>query len=171
MGFALALASSFCWSIATVLIKKLKDIPSMQLLAWVSVLVVPMLFVLSFLFEPERPPILQAPLSALLGLAYTALFSTIAAYGSWYFLISRYTAPIERVEELVAAHRAYLEEQYARGLFVVSGRREPWTGGVIIARGARDEIEAAVAADPFTVEGVAETEIVEWLVLFGRLGE
>ncbi len=90
---------------------------------------------------------------------------------SAFVLISRYTAPLEQVEALVPAHRAYLEEQLARGIFVASGRRVPWTGGVIVAQGTRAEVEAAVAADPFTQAGVAETELVEWLVLFGRLGE
>jgi uncharacterized protein YciI len=84
-----------------------------------------------------------------------------------FLLISRYTAPLERIEELVPAHRDYLQEQFAAGVFVVSGRRVPWTGGVIVARGTREQVEAAVAADPFTREGVAETELVEFQPLFG----
>lgn len=67
------------------------------------------------------------------------------------------------------AHRDYLQEQFASGLFVVSGRRVPWDGGVIVARGSRADVEAAIAADPFTREGVAETEIVEWEPLWGSL--
>lgn len=86
-----------------------------------------------------------------------------------FVLISTYVAPLERVEELVPAHREYLQERFASGLFVASGRRVPWTGGVIVARGARADVEAAVADDPFTREGVAETEIVEFDVLFGGL--
>ena len=84
-----------------------------------------------------------------------------------FVLISRYTAPLERIRELVPAHREYLQEQLARGLFVVSGRRVPWDGGVILARGTRADVEAAVAADPLTREGVAETEIVEFEPLWG----
>jgi uncharacterized protein YciI len=84
-----------------------------------------------------------------------------------FLLISRYTAPLERIQELLPAHREFLQERFASGLFVVSGRRVPWTGGVIVARGTRAEVEAAVAADPFTREGVAETEIVEFEPLWG----
>jgi uncharacterized protein YciI len=87
-----------------------------------------------------------------------------------FVLISRYTAPLERIQELVPAHREYLQAQFASGLFVVSGRRVPWDGGVIVARGTRAEVEAAIAADPFTREGVAQTEIVEWEPLWGSLG-
>jgi uncharacterized protein YciI len=86
-----------------------------------------------------------------------------------YVLISRYTAEQTRVEELVPAHRDYLRRHFASGLFVASGRRVPWTGGVIVARGPRAAVEAAVADDPFTREGVAETEIVEFEVLFGAI--
>ena len=85
-----------------------------------------------------------------------------------FVLISTYVAPQERIEELVPAHRDYLQERLASGLFVASGRRVPWTGGVILARGARTDVEAAVAEDPFTRAGVAETEIVEFDILFGR---
>ena len=87
--------------------------------------------------------------------------------GTAFLLISRYTAPRERIEELVPEHREFLRERLARGLFVVSGRRVPWTGGVIVARGTREQVEAAVAADPFTRAGVAETEIVEFEPLWG----
>lgn len=87
-----------------------------------------------------------------------------------FLLISRYTAPRWQIEELVPAHREYLQEQFAHGLFVVSGRRVPWTGGVILARGTREQVDAAVAADPFTRAGVAETEIVEFEPLWGATG-
>ena len=83
-----------------------------------------------------------------------------------YLLVSRYTAPLERIEELVPAHRDYLRRQFDAGVFVVSGRRVPWTGGAIVARGPRERVEAAVAEDPFTEAGVAETEIVEVDPLF-----
>ena len=86
-----------------------------------------------------------------------------------FVLISRYTAPLERIQELVPAHREYLQAQFASGLFVVSGRRVPWTGGVIVAQGTREAVEAAVAGDPFTAAGVAETEIVEFEPLWGAI--
>jgi uncharacterized protein YciI len=85
-------------------------------------------------------------------------------------LISTYVAPLARVEELVPAHREYLQRHFASGLFVASGRRVPWTGGVIVAHGERADIEAAIEEDPFTRHAVAETEIVAFDVLFGSLG-
>lgn len=83
-----------------------------------------------------------------------------------FLLLSRYTAPLERIEELIPAHREYLVRLREEGTLVVSGRREPWTGGAIVLRGTRERAEAAVAEDPFTVAGVAETELVAVEPLF-----
>lgn len=42
------------------------------------------------------------------------------------FLIElSYTAPLEQVDALLAAHVAYLDDAYAAGHFVLSGRKEP----------------------------------------------
>ncbi|HET7571062.1 MAG TPA: YciI family protein [Gaiellaceae bacterium] len=81
-------------------------------------------------------------------------------------LVSRYTAPLERVEELIPAHRLYLERLREEGVLLVSGRRDPWEGGAIVLRCPRERAEAAVAEDPFTRAGVAETELVAVEPLF-----
>jgi uncharacterized protein YciI len=60
-------------------------------------------------------------------------------------------------------HMAWLDEHYAAGRFLVSGRRIPRTGGVILARGDdRGEIEAIAAADPFVAGGVATCEVIQF---------
>ena len=60
-------------------------------------------------------------------------------------------------------HMAWLNEHYDAGRFVVSGRRIPRTGGVIIARGDdREEIEALAASDPFVTGGVATCEVIQF---------
>jgi uncharacterized protein YciI len=75
-----------------------------------------------------------------------------------------YIKPVSDIDRLIPDHRNYLERHYASGHFLLSGRREPRTGGVIIARAqSRAEIEAIVAQDPFSSQGVAEYEIVEFL--------
>ncbi|MER7621897.1 YciI family protein [Streptomyces sp. NPDC126503] len=74
-----------------------------------------------------------------------------------------YTAPVERVDALLDAHVAWLDEQYAAGVFIASGRKNPRDGGVILAAGVdRAEIEKIAAADPFTVEGVCAYRITEF---------
>ncbi|MFJ9811851.1 YciI family protein [Streptomyces sp. NPDC101158] len=74
-----------------------------------------------------------------------------------------YTAPVERVDALLPAHVEWLEGQYAAGVFLASGRKNPRDGGVILAGGVgRAEIERIVATDPFSVEGVCAYRIVEF---------
>jgi uncharacterized protein YciI len=88
-----------------------------------------------------------------------------------YVLVSRYTAPQERIEELVPAHREYLRRHFDAGRFVVSGRRVPWDGGVVVARGlTREQLDAVIAEDPFAQAGAAETEVVEFEPLFAGPG-
>ncbi|MFD9909615.1 YciI family protein [Streptomyces sp. NPDC059063] len=81
-----------------------------------------------------------------------------------YVMELTYTAPVDRVDALLAEHVAWLDEQYARGVFIASGRKNPRDGGVILAVGdGRAEIEAVAASDPFVVGGVCEYRIVEFL--------
>jgi len=90
-GFYAALASTFTWGVANVLIKRITNINSMSLLAWMGLFTVPMLLALSLVFEPNWPAFTDVPLTAVLGLGYTAIFSTLVAYGLWYYLLGKYT--------------------------------------------------------------------------------
>ena len=78
-------------------------------------------------------------------------------------LLLTYVRPLAAVDALMREHVAWLNEQYAAGRFLVSGRRIPRTGGVIVARGDdRAEIEALVASDPFVAAGVATCEVIRF---------
>lgn len=80
------------------------------------------------------------------------------------FIISlTYTAPLEQIDAHLAAHRAFLAEQYAAGVFLMSGRKVPRDGGIIIAQGDdRAEVEALVRQDPFWQAQVARYDIIEF---------
>ncbi|GES44208.1 hypothetical protein RsS62_34600 [Rhizobium dioscoreae] len=67
----------------------------------------------------------------------------------------------DEADKHMEPHMAWVKEGYARGWFLASGRKVPRTGGVIFARGERAELEAYVAADPFTIQGVAAYEVQE----------
>jgi uncharacterized protein YciI len=80
-----------------------------------------------------------------------------------FVLLLTYVKPLPEVDALMREHVAWLDEQYAAGRFLVSGRRIPRTGGVIVARGDdREEIEALAATDPFVRGGVATCEVVQF---------
>lgn len=78
------------------------------------------------------------------------------------FILSlTYVKPTEAADAVMAPHMEWVKQGYDKGLFLASGRKVPRTGGVILAKGERAEIEAFVAADPFAVHGIADYEITE----------
>ncbi|MFI1223480.1 MULTISPECIES: YciI family protein [unclassified Streptomyces] len=75
-----------------------------------------------------------------------------------------YTAPVERVDALLEEHIVWLDEQYAAGVFIASGRKSPRDGGVILAVGEdRAAIEEIAATDPFATHGVCTYRIMEFI--------
>jgi uncharacterized protein YciI len=75
-----------------------------------------------------------------------------------------YTAPIERVEEHLGAHVAWLSTLYEEGVVIASGRKDPRTGGILITAGIdRARAEQIAAADPFVAAGVCEYRITEFI--------
>lgn len=80
-----------------------------------------------------------------------------------FIAILTYVRPLAEVDALIPAHVAFLDEHYASGLFVASGRRVPRTGGIILIAGQdRARALAALDADPFRRAGVAEYELLEF---------
>jgi uncharacterized protein YciI len=67
----------------------------------------------------------------------------------------------EEADRYMEPHMAWVKEGYERGWFLASGRKVPRTGGLILSAGDRAELEAYVAADPFTVHGIARYDITE----------
>jgi len=63
----------------------------------------------------------------------------------------------------MAAHVAFLKKYYAAGNFLVSGRKVPRDGGIILAVGeSRQQIEAIAAEDPFYAHGLSDFRIIEF---------
>ena len=74
-----------------------------------------------------------------------------------------YTAPLAQIDAAMAAHVAFLRKHYRSGHFLVSGRKIPRDGGVILAvGGTREEIESIMRADPFCAGGLATPRVIEF---------
>lgn len=74
-----------------------------------------------------------------------------------------YKAPLAEIDASMAARVRFLKKYYASGDFVVSGRKRPRDGGIILAVGQdRERIEAIVREDPFCARGLADARIVEF---------
>lgn len=79
-----------------------------------------------------------------------------------FLILVTYLAPLDRIDDALEAHVAYLDHHYAQGIFLLSGRQVPRTGGVIVAAGLeRDEVEKLREQDPFVQQGLASYEIIE----------
>jgi uncharacterized protein YciI len=74
-----------------------------------------------------------------------------------------YVADLSEIDAHMAAHVAFLKKYYAAGNFLVSGRKIPRDGGIILAVGkSRDEIEKLIEEDPFHAHGLARFRIIEF---------
>ena len=74
-----------------------------------------------------------------------------------------YTASLAKIDAAMAAHVKFLKKYYASGQFLVSGRKIPRDGGIIVAVGEdRPEIEAIVREDPFHKRGLADFRVIQF---------
>ena len=74
-----------------------------------------------------------------------------------------YKASLSAIDAHMAAHVKFLKKHYAAGRFLISGRKIPRDGGIIVAIGeSRDEIEAIAHEDPFCAKGLADYRIVQF---------
>jgi uncharacterized protein YciI len=61
------------------------------------------------------------------------------------------------------AHVRFLNKYYKSGHFLVSGRKIPRDGGIILAVGeSKEEIERIVTEDPFHAHGLADFRVIEF---------
>ncbi|QSX29699.1 YciI family protein [Shewanella cyperi] len=82
------------------------------------------------------------------------------------FIVSlSYLVPVDQVDTHLAAHMEFLDKFYANGTFVLSGRKIPRTGGVLLARAKdRDSLDAILQQDPFFRYGIARFDVIEMQV-------
>jgi uncharacterized protein YciI len=74
-----------------------------------------------------------------------------------------YKAPLAAIDAHMAPHVTFLKKYYAAGNFLVSGRKVPRDGGIILAVGkTRQQIEEIIKEDPFYTHDLAEFRIIEF---------
>jgi uncharacterized protein YciI len=74
-----------------------------------------------------------------------------------------YKADLGEIDARMKAHVAFLNKHYAAGTFLISGRKIPRDGGIILAVGkTKQELEGILAEDPFHKHGLAEFRIIEF---------
>jgi uncharacterized protein YciI len=74
-----------------------------------------------------------------------------------------YKADLGKIDAHMTEHVLFLKKHYADGTFLVSGRKIPRDGGVILAAGkSKAQIEALIREDPFHKYGLAEFRVIEF---------
>jgi len=74
-----------------------------------------------------------------------------------------YKAELSEIDAHMKAHMAFLKKYYAAGHFLVSGRKIPRDGGIILAVGKdKEQIEAIIKEDPFCKQGLADFRVIEF---------
>ncbi|VWB32170.1 YciI family protein [Burkholderia lata] len=82
-----------------------------------------------------------------------------------YVIDIHYTASLERIDDALERHRAFLQPQFDKGIFIAAGPKVPREGGVILAaRIDRDELDAILKTDPFVTEGLATYRVTEFRI-------
>ncbi|MBB5701340.1 uncharacterized protein YciI [Ochrobactrum daejeonense] len=76
-----------------------------------------------------------------------------------------YIKPLEEIEVHLEAHREFLDRQYAAGIFLASGPKNPRDGGIILVSGevSRSELDKMLSRDPFWQHQLARYEVTEFM--------
>lgn len=94
--FMVSCSASLAWAVANIQMKRIGEVHILSLLSRLSLYAVPQLIILSLIFESgQKEAILSASHAVWMGMGYTVLFSTIIAYGMWYYLLGRF--PVSQV--------------------------------------------------------------------------
>src|SRR3954468_7868629 len=74
-----------------------------------------------------------------------------------------YKADLSEIDAHMKAHVAFLKKYYADGTFLISGRKIPRDGGVILALAkSKAALQAVIEQDPFFKHGLADFRIIEF---------
>jgi uncharacterized protein YciI len=81
------------------------------------------------------------------------------------FIISlNYIVPLEQIDAHMTEHVKFLNKYYKLNKFIVSGRKVPRTGGIILALAqSREEVDQMMSEDPFCSHRLAEYTVTEFL--------
>lgn len=86
-----------------------------------------------------------------------------------FIVLLTYTKPLEVVDALVPAHREFLQCMYRAGTFLLSGRKEPRDGGVILANAESVQaLQLVLAQDPFQIHDVASYQVIQFTPTMAR---
>ncbi len=79
-----------------------------------------------------------------------------------FLIMLQYIRPLAAIDHYLDAHKIFLDKYAQSGHFILSGKRKPRTGGIILCKASsRREVEAILAEDPFDKLQLALYEVIE----------
>ncbi|MBS9477864.1 DMT family transporter [Ancylobacter radicis] len=92
LGLGLLVASATGWAVTNLIVNRLPGVSPMTMMGWSSLFSVPQLFLASWFFEVDRWGMIEtAGLHGWMAVIYSAIGSSILAYGIWYWLLQRHS--------------------------------------------------------------------------------
>ncbi len=80
-----------------------------------------------------------------------------------YVITLTYTASLDRIDDALEAHRAFLGRHFDSGVFIAAGPKVPRDGGIILASAIeRAQLDAILASDPFAQQQLAKYDVTEF---------
>lgn len=81
-----------------------------------------------------------------------------------FLIILTYKVPLEKVDAFLDDHIHYLNEQYELKNLLISGRKIPRDGGIILSHITdKNQLLKIIEKDPFKINGLADYEIIEFV--------
>lgn len=75
----------------------------------------------------------------------------------------KYLVPVDQLAEILPAHRAFLQTGYDKGILLLSGPKEPRTGGLVVARSeALEDLREFFSHDPYHLNNLATHTFTEF---------
>ena len=86
--------------------------------------------------------------------------SLIAKENRLFVIDLEYTVPFDQIEPVLAPHMDFVAQAYQQGHFLLSGPKDPRTGGIVVAQAPNLEtLQALLAQDPFVSENLVKVTI------------
>lgn len=80
-----------------------------------------------------------------------------------FLILLSYIKPLEEIDQWIPKHLEFLDRNYERNVFIVSGRRIPRVGGLILINVEKEEeVRRIISEDPFYQNQLAEYNIIEF---------
>ena len=80
-----------------------------------------------------------------------------------FIIILTYKISLDEVDTHIKDHILFLDKYYNSGNFILSGRKNPRTGGVILCKfNSSEEVHSIIKEDPFYTYKIADYEVIEF---------